>query len=254
VIATPYKSFRKGPLPRGCRLCVQGKKLVLFVTGRCSRGCFYCPISEQKKGKDVVFANEWPTRKIKEIIEEGRLCGAQGAGFTGGDPLVVMSRTIRYIRALKKEFGEGFHIHLYTPLSLATESKLKSLYNAGLDEIRFHPDLFSRKLWERIKLAGDFEWDVGIEIPVIPGQKKETKALITYSIPYISFINLNELEYSDTSAQDLGKRKLRTKDEMSYGIKGSEEMALSLLEWIERKKYPLKVHYCTAGLKDGVFE
>jgi hypothetical protein len=48
---------------------------------------------------------------------------------------------------------------------MVTEKRLSALYRAGLDEIRFHPDLYSSKLWERLGLAGKFSWDVLDETP-----------------------------------------------------------------------------------------
>ena len=134
---TPYHSHKIGLLPKGCKMCVKGRKLVLFITGLCNRKCFYCPISDEKKDKDVVYANEWKTdycggelakEDINVILEEARLCGAEGAGITGGDPLLVLDRTVTAIKALKKEFGRKFHIHLYTSLRNIDREKLKKLY------------------------------------------------------------------------------------------------------------------------------
>jgi pyruvate formate-lyase activating enzyme-like uncharacterized protein len=249
---TKFHSYAAGTLAKGCQMCVKGRKLVLFVTGLCSEKCFYCPISDQKNGKDDVYANEWKIDSDEDILEEARLCSATGAGITGGDPLVTLDKTKRIIRLLKKEFGDHFHIHLYTPLRLVTKETMTALHEAGLDEIRFHPNLDDETLWERLNHATAFDWDVGIEIPAIPGKLKEIKKLITFSAGIISFMNLNELEYSDTNAQSLSEKGLVTKDPISYGIQGSEETALDVLKWAENEHPNINFHYCTATLKDKV--
>ncbi len=240
---TGYESYSNGELPRGCQLCVKGRKLVLFITGVCTKSCYFCPLSEQKFHKDVIYANERPITELKEIVEEARISSAQGAGITGGDPLTKLSRTLEAIKLLKKEF-KNFHIHLYTPLELVTEDIIKQLEEAGLDEIRFHPDLDDDKIWYKLKFKT--KMIKGIEIPCIP--KKDIKKLIEYAKEYVDFINLNELEYADAEHNKLAELGYTTKDEFSYGIKGSEEIAFQILE-----AYPqLKIHYCTTRLKDSV--
>src|SRR3990167_11191199 len=72
---TSYYSFANGTLPPGCQMCVQGRKLVLFVTGLCPRSCYFCPLSEQKFHKDVMYANERPITELKEIIERTKITG-----------------------------------------------------------------------------------------------------------------------------------------------------------------------------------
>ncbi len=252
---TKYHSWAAGKLAKGCRLCVQGRKLVLFVTGLCGQRCFYCPVSEHKFGKDVVYANEWqvsaPDNPV-ELIREAELTGAKGAGITGGDPLVNVDRCVAYIRLLKERFGKQFHIHLYTPLKLVTQERLQKLYYAGLDEIRFHPNLDDDSLWDRLNLAKQFGWDIGVEIPVIPGYEQKTKKLIDFIAGKVDFLNLNELELSDTTAAhyQLHVKGFKPKDELSYGALGSQELAMILLDYAARKGIP--AHYCTAKLKDAV--
>ncbi len=252
ITGTPYFSHRLGSLPRGCQHCVRGEKLVLFVTGMCPRNCPYCPISDRKHQNDVTFANEWPTSDIREIIEEASLTDAKGAGFTGGDPLVKMGRTIRYIRALKRRFGRKFHIHLYTSFDLATPERLRRLHDAGLDEIRFHPDLDDDGLWHRIDDAKEYGWDVGVEIPAIPGKKTKTLKLMKFLDKRINFLNINELEVSDAKANRLSEQGMKTKNKLSYGVKGSDALAKLLLREALKDKLSYDVHYCTAKLKDKV--
>jgi len=247
---TDYYSYQHNDLPKGCQQCVKGEKLVLFVTGQCNNNCYYCPLSEKKKNKDVVWANEWRVRGKDDVLEEAALCSSKGAGITGGDPLFKLERTIRYIEILKKKFGKKFHIHLYTPLALVTRIKLQKLYNAGLDEIRFHPDVDSPKQWKKIIIAKQFGWDVGIEVPAIPHKRKELKQLINFAKENVDFININELEMSDNNACQLSNFKYKPKDKLSYGVKGSEALAKSVLKSL--RKSNINAHYCTAKLKDAV--
>ena len=246
---TKFASFLHGSLPKGCAHCVKGEKMVLFVTGVCPRKCNFCPISDEKNGKDYSYADEWKTNDIKDIITEASAISAKGAGFTGGDPLARMERTVKYIRALKKKFGKGFHIHLYTSLDLVDDKKMKRLFKAGLDEIRFHFDLDDKKYWGRIDIPIQYSWDVGVEIPVIPGKVKQMKRMVDFIGDKVKFLNLNELEIPDNSFHSLVG--IETKDSLSYAARGSVGMGMKILEYVE-KKYPrLSVHLCTARTKDA---
>jgi len=258
---TKFYSWKNNNLTYGCKQCILGRKLVVFVTGICPRNCFYCPLSEQKKNQDVIFANERKLLNENEtsaLIEEAKACKSKGAGFTGGDPLVKIDRTSRYIKLLKAEFGKKFHIHLYTITESLTAERLKKLEDAGLDELRLHPDFTNDLHWKKIDLlyhkdgTRKYSFDIGVEIPSIPGYDNATIKLIDYFISKIDFLNINELEISDTNSCELVDRDFHTKDRLSYGVKGSQDLALKLLKYCT-KNYPKKnVHYCTCKLKDGV--
>ncbi|MEM3341066.1 MAG: hypothetical protein QW728_00060 [Thermoplasmata archaeon] len=115
-----------GDISLGCKLCTAGAKMVLFVTGQCKTGRFYCPLSEEKKGIDGIWANEKLIRPfegkseslsrhdLEEIAREAEEMDALGTGITGGDPFLYLARTCQIIRFLKKRFGERHHVHLYT--------------------------------------------------------------------------------------------------------------------------------------------
>ena len=243
---TKHFSYKNNKLSRGCEQCVKGRKLVLFITGVCGNSCYFCPLSEHKYKKDVIYANEMPIKDIKDIIQESQLCSSRGAGITGGDPLTELDRTIRVIKLLKEEYSKNYHIHLYTPLNNVSPDTIRQLEDAGLDEIRFHPDLESDKLWKRVKI--NTTMSKGIEIPVIPNKREETIKLIDYIKGSVDFLNLNELEYADVKHNKLAELGFEPKSDYSYGVKGSEELALELL-----KLYPkMNIHYCTTKLKDSV--
>lgn len=247
----PYQ-LTLGKLAEGCKRCIKGKKLVLFITGLCHYQCFYCPIAANRRYKDVIYANEWQTNNDEDILEETRLTNADGAGFTGGDPLIKIDRVTKYIKLLKKKFGKKFHIHLYAPLENITKEKLTLLYNAGLDEIRLHPTNLRREdLWYKIGWLKDFNWDYGIEIPAIPNEMLQTIKLIDYIKDKVKFLNLNELEISDDNSENFLSRNFIPKNRISYGIKGSEEFAKNIINYC-RKNTKLNVHYCSAKFKDKI--
>ena len=249
------------PLSPGCKLCEKGSKLVLLVTGLCPASCFYCPLSEKKRGKDVIYADEWKLndeRDTDKILREAELIEAEGAGITGGDPLIVWKRTKDYISLLKENFGEDFHIHLYTS-GIKEFEHVPDLVSAGLDEIRFHPmpiywkDMERSPIKKAIEISLREDVDVAIEIPVIPGMKEEIMNLIRWGDEKgIRWINLNELEFSETNAEELMNRGFDVRDEVSSGVLGSEEEAISIIEDMVKEDLSLGIHYCSSSFKDAI--
>jgi len=241
-------SKHNGKLSRGCELCFKGEKLVLFITGICPRNCFYCPLSEKKKNKDVVYANEVKLSKITQLMDEVRSSGAKGAGITGGDPLSKLKRTVFFIKEMKNNFGKKFHIHLYTSLNLIEGKVIKILQDSELDEIRIHPDLGRKDLWEKIKLIKGKFSEVGVEIPIFPGKEKETIEMIDFFKNYVGFFNLNELEYATLYEKEYSQKKWKTLKD--YGVLGSEKTAMKILSHFKKQK--IRIHYCSAEFKDKV--
>lgn len=223
--------------------------MVLFVTGRCTTGCFYCPVSFEKKGMDVIYANERRVTTMEEIFEEAESMDAKGTGITGGDPLINMDRTVRVIKALKERFGPDHHIHLYT--STVDPEKAAALAEAGLDEIRFHPptnhwaSMEDQHLDEIVRM----DLDVGLEVPALPDYEKQLSQLIDYAQSIgVGFVNLNELEFSESNWDMMEPHNYELMDEISSAIKGSRDVAVRLM-----KSHPkMRIHFCSSSFKDGV--
>lgn len=256
---TPYSSYCINGIAQGCKYCVRGEKLVLFISGKCSRNCWYCSLSKKRKDKDITWANERICENAKHAIEEAIGSRATSAGITGGDPFLFMARTLEYAKALKNKFGKSLHIHIYLPTKLLTKDKL-AIFSEYVDEVRFHPEFLinnNPKLINqdinKIKQASLFydKKDIGIELPMIPDKKQEILDFIIKISPYIGFVNLNEFELSETNMKIITKKyKL---NEGGYTIKDSIKTGLWILR--ELKKYKpankLKVHLCTAKLKNN---
>ncbi|MCQ8902657.1 MAG: radical SAM protein [Methanothrix sp.] len=229
-------------LPPGCEICRQGASLVLFVTGICTRGCFYCPLSNERKGKDLIFANERMVSSPQDILEEAQAIDALGTGITGGEPLLRLDLVLDTIRMLKRELGRSHHIHLYTGI-LPGERVLSKLRDAGLDELRIHPDLEreDRSLAEALKSAMDLGIEAGVEIPAISSARWIAEAVQSAD----AFLNINELEFSETNADALRARGF-VADTDSCAAIGSESIARSFM------RHNIKLHYCSSVFKDAV--
>ena len=92
------------PLSPACKMCAEGAKLVVLITGICSAKCFYCPLSAKKKGKDRIFANEWELKNekdVKKLIKEAELIEAKGAVFTGGGSPFCLEKDKKFYHYFK---------------------------------------------------------------------------------------------------------------------------------------------------------
>ena len=255
------ESIYLNSLSSACEMCAKGSKMVILVTGLCPSNCFYCPLSFKKGGKDLIYADEWKLsveNDTKKLIKEAELINAEGAGITGGDPLIVWQRTIKYIKLLKKNFGGEFNIHLYT--SAQKNSKyIPKIVEAGLDEIRFHPflkywsDMDKSPLSKVIKKTKKLNIEVTIEIPSIPNMNKELFSLVKWSEKHnLDHINLNELEFSERNCNNLLKRNYELKNEISAGVLGSQKTAYNIIKLAQSKDYTVGIHYCSVSFKDGI--
>jgi len=239
-----------GELPRGCELCIKGLKSVIFVTGVCPDNCFYCPISRVRKNRDVTYINELRVSNERDLILEICACGSAGASMTGGDPISRLERTVSYISALKDFFGNSFHIHLYTSGTLLTEATMNKLVKAGLDEIRVH--IIGTRSWKALRIALKYPIVVGIENPAIPGGEDVLKDIVVKAYGLgVDFINLNELEFSETNQYQLMLRGMEPAGDGVAAL-GSKETALKILRWVEEEGLRINVHYCPARFKDNV--
>ena len=252
----PMASSYRGALSPACAQCREGAKMVLFVSGLCRFRCFYCPVSERRNQKDVTYANERLVASDQDVVDEARAIGASGTGITGGDPLGVIDRTEHYVRLLKETFGPTHHIHLYT--HEPSREKLRRLAEAGLDEFRLH---IPHYLWGSLTGAGSAyravleeapAWGIrrGVEIPVLPEKETELRRLLEALDEIgVDFVNLNELEFSETNEAKLHERAYELDPRNGWGVRGSRAVAERL---VREHRLGVPVHYCSSRFKDGV--
>ena len=200
---------------------------------------------------------------------DGAIAGSGGTArpimisrITGGDPMVVPDRVCETIRVLKAEFGPDFHIHLYTSCAFDT-TEIQRLKDAGLDEIRFHPELREYKDMENgwhhaaIQEALRVGLTTNVEIPAVPGKEEDILALCHYLESVgAAGINMNELEFSDPNIANLKRFGYQPMNDESQCVAGSRETALAVLDaWRDRRKETgssFTVHFCSSPYKDAI--
>lgn len=133
------------------RLDGQGKPLwlVLELTYRCPLACPWCsnPVDYERYG------NELTTEEWMRVLREGRELGALQLGFTGGEPMLR--------KDLEELVGEAHRLGYYTNLITSgiglSESRLKALKHAGLNQIQLSIQSSDRALTDALVGARAFD-------------------------------------------------------------------------------------------------
>jgi pyruvate formate-lyase activating enzyme-like uncharacterized protein len=263
-IPTLAGGWIKGVLPTGCQLCMKGLKMVFFMGGDCSHPphChWYCPISTNRQKVTSFYADEIQVKDtakqdiiFKTLVSEIRKIGGMGMSFTGGDPLSSSTKcemVVDFIKGMKAEFGDDFHIHLYTNGITFNAVLADQLEEAKLDEIRFHP---AREDFDKLNLAVGRNYKVGAEVPVIPTEENHQYLLdLAHHLADIGadFLNLNEFEICEPNAEELKKRGFLRESQSLAAVEGSKTYAQKLIDELD-PSLPIDIHFCTVGVKDGV--
>ncbi|MFP3167604.1 radical SAM protein [Thermoproteus sp. CP80] len=242
-----YYNIHSGPLAKGCDMCLVGAKAVIFITGLCRYRCFYCPVDRERFGRDVIYVNDVRADTVGDVVREVAASGAAGAAITGGDPLEVPERVVEVSSALKREFGRGFHIHLYTRPTSLNNTTTNALINSGVDEVRLHFLSYgevSGRLHHiaALKYAG---LSVGVEIPAIPGLEASMSGAINALAErgLVDFVNINELDVSDSNIEALRSLGYRVSNGSAYGSVEAAKRLMGLLEGVP-------VNICRSRTKD----
>lgn len=237
----------RGKVAAGCDLCLLGAKSVIFITGLCPLDCFYCPVGADRFGKDVMYVNDVPVSSVEEIPRVVAEFASTGAAITGGDPSVVAHRVREVADLLKKEFGDDFHIHMYTHILNLDGKRAGVIAASKVDEVRIHviskSQIRGREKYVKALVASGKT--VGVEVPALPGFEKQIAEAVNALVPYISFVNVNELDVSETNAP-----RLKTLGYKALGanVLGSIEAARKIADLVK----DVPVHICTGKTKDLV--
>lgn len=235
-------------LSPGCRICAEGGWSCLFITGRCNCRCFYCPTAQTEN--DLPTTNTVEFRTPSDYVGYLERFGFRGASVSGGEPLLNFKRSLAYVRAIKKHFGDRMHVWLYTNGTLANGDVLRQLRDAGLDEIRFDIGATDYHL-DKLRLATGVIPTVTVEIPAIPEDLQLLKRkMVEMRDAGVDYLNLHQMRLTPYNFKHLVTRGYTFLHGQKVTVLESELMALSLLQHSLDETIGLPVNYCSFAFKN----
>ncbi len=235
-------------LSPGCITCAEGRWSCLFINGVCNARCFYCPSEQNDTGMPVTNTLEFPDPE--EYIAYLERFGFTGVSISGGEPLLSFERSLQYISAIRRYFGNNMYIWLYTNGILVDKDKLKKLKDSGLDEIRFDIGATGYKT-DKPEMAAGIIPTVTVEIPAIPEDHDRVRELIPkLAAAGVKHLNLHQLRLTEFNARHLLKRDYKFLPGNKITVAGSEITALKLLTGALEQKPDLPVNYCSFVYKN----
>ncbi|MEK7232740.1 MAG: radical SAM protein [Elusimicrobiota bacterium] len=241
-------------LPPGCVSCLKGRGSNLYVTGLCTRDCFFCFNAKPRKDETVVHGI--PIDEPGEAVEIIARYGLRSVGLSGGEPLLRPERVLALLGALKA-MPDPPRVDLYTNGDLATDDLLARLRDAGLDAIRF--DLAARDYdLEPVRRALDIFPEVAVEIPVVPEHKERLERMVLeLDALGVPFLNIHELFLCAENRERVvagGQVPLKSDSPHLLWRPTAESgvAALDLLLFALERTKTLSVYYCSCGTQEVI--
>ena len=173
----------------------------MFITGLCNAKCFYCPASQDKdetpQTQRLLFADP---ERYAQYVNHFKF---SAVSFSGGEPLMVLDRTLRAIETIRRRCSPDVYIWMYTNGILGNEAKFRQLAAAGLDEIRFDLGATDYHL-NVLRSAADCVRNVTVEIPAVPEEVERLKHLLPRLCELgVPRLNLHQLRLTAYNAEKL---------------------------------------------------
>lgn len=235
-------------ISKGCKLCGLGSWSCLFITGKCNASCFYCPTSQIIEGQPTTQQLKFDTpESYTEYINHFKF---KGVSFSGGEPLMVLDRTLQYLKHLRKKANPELYIWMYTNGILGDAAKYKKLASAGLDEIRFDIGATAYRL-DKIKEAQGIIPNLTIEIPSIPEELENLKTLLPEMLKLgVSNLNLHQLRLTKYNAPNLLKKNYTYIPAENPIVLESELAALEIIQYARDRQIEIGINYCSFFFKN----
>ena len=241
-------------LPPGCRGCLGGKGTNAYITGLCTRDCFFCFNSKPRTDELVVHGIR--LSEPEDAPEVVRRYSLRSVGVSGGEPTMRRDRLLRLVRALRT-LPFRVRIDLYTNGDRLSDVLLSELKSAGLDAIRFN--LVAREFdTEPVERALRYFDETAVEVPVIPERLAEMKDMVLrLDALGVPFLNIHELFACRENAARIAEQGYASGGAASDAllwepVAAADEAALSLLLFALEKTARLSVYYCSCRTQQDI--
>jgi len=239
-------------LPPGCRGCLGGKGSTCFITGKCTRECFFC--FNEKPRRDGMVMHGIPVDSPDEALEIVDRYALRTVGISGGEPLLFPDRVLGMLRAFKRH-SAGLRVDLYTNGDRLTPPLARELREAGLDSVRFN--LAAREFdTAPVRLALEHFDEVTVELPVVPERMMELEAMVLeLDALGVPFLNIHELFACRENERGVVARGHAAEGKEAGTLQWkpvaeAEEAALSLLLFGLKNTKKLSIYYCSCGTQE----
>ncbi|MBN1904512.1 MAG: radical SAM protein [Deltaproteobacteria bacterium] len=230
-------------LSPGCRHCGEGTWSCLFINGRCNGNCFFCPSEQDETGEPVT--NTLLFTNPEDYLDYIEKLGIKGVSISGGEPLLTIDRSVKFLSAVTARFGDGIHKWLYTNGILITEEILGRLKDAGLNEIRFNLVAQGYKL-DKIRIASGYIDIVTVEIPAIPEDYERLCTLLPQLVESgVKYLNLHQLRCTPYNFNKFRERGYTFLHGPDATVLESELTALNIIKSAADSGIKLPINYCS---------
>ena len=230
-------------LSPGCKICGEGTWSCLFINGVCNCRCFYCPAPQHEVHEPETNTLLFP--EPEDYIDYLKTFDFRGMSISGGEPLLTLEKTLKFIRMARKEIGDGLYIWLYSNGRLFDREKAHMLRDAGINEIRFDigaTDYNTNKIAQAVGIIPN----VTVEIPAIPEDfevmKQKMKELKNIGV---DFLNLHQLRLTPFNFNRMIDHDYTYLHGEKVTVLESELTALKLILFTKEAKIDLPVNYCS---------
>lgn len=230
-------------LSPGCISCGEGSWSCLFINGKCNCRCFYCPTDQDDIGEPMT--NTVPFPETGDYIDYINHFKFKGVSISGGEPLLTLERTLKFISEVRNGTDPSTYIWMYTNGSLSNREILQKLQKAGLDELRFDIGAVGYNISKAAE-AVPFIKNVTVEIPAVPEDFEVMKRkLKEMKEAGIKFLNLHQMRLTPYNFEKLTARNYTFLHGEKVTVLESELTALKLIEYSKTENTGLDINYCS---------